>query len=801
MILQTPVQDGKVMQDFELEPLTAGGDHSQKVKAPPAVSGYGSKDCVNLPSSTAVSGMNPPFVKFASVILDVAVDKLLDYGLTADQASVAKRGMRVEVPVKGHLRMGYLYSIKDTPDFPKVQGINRFVVESELITEDLFELAIWMSKYYCVTLRETFQMMLPAVIRKETSHKQQLFVMRGKTREELKEHCENIRNQSSSQAAVLDVMLQVKKGILLSELLEQTGGSRSPVNTLAKNGWLHVDIVRVDRSPLINEEYFQTKPKVLNPEQAQALSSIQKTLHDKRFATHLLYGVTGSGKTEVYLQAIDAALKLGRATLMLVPEISLTTQTIERFRSRFEGKIAILHHRLSQGERFDEWHKIRRGEAQIVIGARSAVFSPIQHLGLIIVDEEHEHSYKQSESAPCYHARDIAVMRGKMTNSAVILGSATPCLESFHNASKGKYTLNTLNKRADIASIPSFTIVDMQREFERNKGYTNFSEPLLQGIKERQAKGQQTILFLNRRGYHTTLLCQGCGQSVGCAHCAVSLTFHLGHNHLACHLCGYTVAPPPTDCPGCRKGQTMKFRGVGTEQIQKALHAIFPDIRTIRIDADSTKHKGSQQKLLRDFGSGKADLLIGTQMIAKGLHFPEVTLVGVLNGDAGLTIPDFRASETTFQLITQVAGRAGRGQSKGEVIVQTSSPTNSTIMLAASQDYAKFYEEEMKVREMFGYPPFSSLAKLTFSGPSETETRQIAERFRQQLTQYLPQDFTIHPVIPSGHAKIKDKFRFQLLLRGPNIYPMAQAIHKAREQMLIPKRVHVLVDINPTSTF
>lgn len=745
--------------------------------------------------------MSQPFCKYASVILDVAVDKLLDYGLTDDQASIAKRGMRVEVPVKGHLRTGYLYAIKDKPDFPKVQGIARLTGESELITEDLFELAIWMSKYYCVTLRETFQMMLPAVIRKDTSHKQQLFVMRGKTREELREYCEKIRNQSSPQAAVLDVMLQVKKGILLSELLEQTGGSRSPVNTLAKNGWLHVDIVRIDRSPLINEEYFQTKPKVLNSEQAQALASIQASLHGKRFATHLLYGVTGSGKTEVYLQAIDTALKLGYGTLMLVPEISLTTQTIERFRSRFEGKIAILHHRLSQGERFDEWHKIRRGDAQIVIGARSAVFSPIQRLGLIIVDEEHEHSYKQSESAPCYHARDIAVMRGKMTNSAVILGSATPCLESFHNAAKGKYILNTLNRRADAASIPAFTIIDMQKEYEKAKGYTNFSDQLLQGIKDRQQKGQQTILFLNRRGYHTTLLCQGCGQSVCCAHCAVSLTFHLGHNHLACHLCGYTISPPPSECPLCRKGQTMKFRGVGTEQIQKALHAIFPDIRTIRIDADSTKHKGSQQKLLRDFGAGKADLLIGTQMIAKGLHFPEVTLVGVLNGDAGLTIPDFRASETTFQLITQVAGRAGRGRSKGEVIVQTSSPTNSTIMLAASQDYEKFYQEEMNIREMFGYPPFSCLTKLTFSGPSEIETRQVAEKFRQYIAQSLPQEFAIHPVIPSGHAKIKDKFRFQLLLRGPGVYPMTQAIQIARNQIILPKAVFLLIDVNPTSTF
>jgi primosomal protein N' (replication factor Y) (superfamily II helicase) len=750
-------------------------------------------------SSERIAGdpMTTPFLKYASVVLDVSVDKLLDYGLTPEQASIAKKGMRVEVPVRGHLRTGYIFAIKDTPDFPRVQGIKRFMAESEFITPDLFELAVWMSKYYGATLRETFQMILPAIVRAETSHKQQLFVMRAQTREQLREHCEKIRNRSSAQAAVLDVMLQVKKGILLSELLEQTGGSRSPVDTLAKNGFLHVDIVRIDRSPLVNEEYFQTKPKQLNSEQTEALKKIKGSIEADRFETHLLHGVTGSGKTEIYLQAIDAILKRGKAAIMLVPEISLTPQTIERFRSRFEGKIAILHHRLSKGERFDEWYKIHRGEAQIVIGARSAVFSPVQNLGLIIVDEEHEHSYKQSESAPCYHARDVAVMRGKISSSTVILGSATPSLESFYNASKEKYCLSPLRQRADAASIPQFTIVDMKKEYEKAKGYTSFSDLLLKGIKERQEKGQQTILFLNRRGYHTTLLCQGCSQAVRCNHCDVALTFHLGHNQLACHLCGFTLSPPLVECPSCKKAQMMKFRGVGTEQIQKALHAVFPDIRTLRMDADTTKHKGSQQKILRDFGSGKADVLIGTQMIAKGLHFPEVTLVGVLNSDASLNIPDFRASETVFQLITQVAGRAGRGKVQGEVIVQTLMPDNSTIELAASQNFLKFYEEEIGVREMYGYPPFSSLVKLTFSGTDEKTTRQAAENVRQQIAAFLPKTFEIHPVVPSGHAKIKDKFRFQLLLRGPSIFPMVHAISKVER----PKAVSMLVDVNPTSTF
>jgi primosomal protein N' (replication factor Y) len=741
------------------------------------------------------------FAKYAAIVLDVSIDKWLDYGLSSDQIVHAKRGIRVEVPVRGRLCQGYIMEIKEKTEVPHVKGIARILSETDLITEELFELALWMSRYYCAPLRQVFKAILPAIVRKETKHKQQWFVMRGKTREQLKTLCEQIRGKHPAQAEVLDVMLKVKKGILLSELLEKTQGSRSPIDTLAKKGYLILDIVRVNRSPLINEQYFQTKPKQLNEEQDAALKKMTATLQENRFETHLLHGVTGSGKTEVYLQAIDKALSLHRGVIMLVPEISLTAQTIERFRSRFEGKIAILHHQLSAGERFDEWHKIRRGEAEIVIGARSAIFSPVQNLGLIIVDEEHEHSYKQSEEAPCYHARDVAVMRGKMSEAAVILGSATPSLESYYNASTGKYTLSPLLKRADAAHLPTFTIIDMKVEFEKAKGYTNFSSQLLNGIKNRQSKGEQVILFLNRRGYHTTLLCPSCGKAVRCQHCDISLTFHLGENCLSCHLCGFRLAPPPAHCPLCQNSHPLKFRGVGTEQVEKALHAILPEVRTLRIDADTTRHKGSHQKLLRQFGTGKADVLIGTQMIAKGLHFPEVTLVGVLNSDAGLNIPDFRAAETVFQLITQVAGRAGRGRLNGEVIVQTCMPDNATIQLAAKQDFSTFYFEETAARKIFGYPPFSHLVKLTFSGPHPDQVRAWGEEMRIQLLRVLPPLFEINALIPAGYPKIKDQYRFQLLIRGPHIYPIAKGIDQVRGMRLLPREMNLLVDINPTSTF
>jgi primosomal protein N' (replication factor Y) len=741
------------------------------------------------------------FVGYASVILDVALDKSLDYGITPDQSLGAHPGVRVEVEVRGHLRSGYILEIKDQPAFSPVKALTRILSEAPLVSKDLFELSVWMSRYYCAPLRDIFRLILPGAVRKIMAPKEQLYVVRGKTREELRKACIEMREKKPSQANVLEAMLSVKKGILLSALLEEAKCSRSSVDSLAKQGLLILDIVRIDRSPLVNEEYFPTKAKQLNEEQASALEKINKSLNDNRFETHLLYGITGSGKTEVYLQAIENGLRLGKGTIMLVPEISLTAQTIERFRGRFKEKIAILHHRLSDGERNDEWHHIREGTAKIVIGARSAIFSPVVNLGLIIVDEEHESSYKQNELSPCYHARDVAVMRGKITGSAVILGSATPSLETYFNAKKGKYILSPLLSRANAASIPEVTIVDMKREFEKNKGFTNFSDLLLTGIKKRREIGEQTILFLNRRGYHTVLNCPNCSQSVKCKRCEIPMTFHLGDNSLDCHLCASRIYPPPRECPACKGAQPLKFRGVGTELIETSLHAIFPGIRTLRIDADTTKHKGSHQKLLRDFGTGKADVLIGTQMIAKGLHFPEVTLVGVLNSDASLNIPDFRASETVFQLITQVAGRSGRGFRKGEVILQSSLPDNATIQYASKQDYQAFYEDEIGVRELFHYPPFMRLAKLMFSGPNAETTREAAEEMRGRLANHLPANFELNPVIPCGYAKIKDNYRFQFLLRAPAMHPLNRALNATYETYRLPTKVKMNIDVDPTSTF
>lgn len=722
---------------------------------------------------------------YAAIILELAIHKTLDYRIPEKLENQVLRGSRVSVAVRGAVRTGYVFAIKDRPEVENVQPILGLLSPHPLLTAQLFDLAVWIASYYCSPLSAVLKTMLPSSIRGKAQEREQLYVLRAKTRDELAQICAKMRAKSPKQAAILDSMLQVKKGMLLTELLEKSGASKAAVKALEAKKLLTLDIVRIDRSPFLNEQYVKSKSKALTEEQQRALEKIEQ-----KFQTHLIHGVTGSGKTEIYLQAIEKALKNHLGAIMLVPEISLTPQTVQRFRSRFEDQIAVLHHRLSHGERHDEWHRIYRGEARIVIGARSAVFCPVHNLGIIVVDEEHEGSYKQSESSPCYSARDVAVMRGKLANCPVLLGSATPSLESYYNATNGKYILSSLKFRADSAAMPNIRVVPLEG---------TFSQPLIEAIRRRYREGEQTILFLNRRGYHTTLLCSSCKTIIECSHCDVALTFHKEEKRLSCHLCGYHL-PPPSKCPKCQH-TTMKFRGIGTQQVQKALHAIFPDIRTLRIDADTTKHKGSHQKLLREFGCGKADVLIGTQMIAKGLHFPQVTLVGIMNSDGALNIPDFRASETVFQLLTQVAGRAGRGALAGEVIVQTMLPDNRTIQLATEQDYETFYAEEMQVRHLFQYPPYTQMAKILFTGPCEKLVEEIASTFRQSTLQRLPASFEVFPLLPAGYAKIKDHYRYQFIIRGLKGLLLSRVLEETRKEVRVSSSMKLLIDINPHTTF
>lgn len=722
--------------------------------------------------------------QFAAVFVDVALDKPLDYAIPPELSAQAIVGARVEVTLQKRVCTGTITALKTTSEWKKTAPIRQ--VFPDAIPPDLLTLGLWISQYYSAPFFKVAKLLLPPPIRKGMKEKLQLFVKPLLSRPELAKIC---ANQRGGKAKILECLLQNPKGILLTELLEKAQSSRSPVDSLAKSNIVSLSPIAIDRSVLDEHDFFPTKPKTLNPEQQTALDTILPTL--SHFAVHLLHGVTGSGKTEVYLQAIDATLAQGKSALFLVPEIALTSQTIERLRSRFQEKVAVLHHRLSAGERRDTWQKIKDGTLSLVVGPRSALFSPIKNLGLIIVDEEHDGAYKQTDDIPCYQARDVAVMRGKFSNATVILGSATPSLESYTNALLGKYTLSTLSIRADNAYLPTIRIIDMRPEF--SKGYSLFSEQLLQAIKQRIDIGEQTLLFLNRRGYNTSAVCEACAQALTCPHCSISLTFHKGNNLLNCHLCGYELLPP-RQCPSCKIEGAFKFKGAGTEQVERTLHAIFPQIRTLRLDADTTRHKGSHDKLFKQFRAGKADVLIGTQMIAKGLHFPSVTLVGVLNTDAALHIPDFRAAEQTFQLITQVAGRSGRSSLKGEVFLQTQLPNHPTIVHASRLDYLSFYNEEIESRKLFNFPPSCHLVKLIFSGKNEQETLQTAQSLRAQLIPQLPPDCQLHPVVPCGYAKIKDLFRFQCLIKAPSTRPITDLLSKLRKSPL-------LIDVDPLSTY
>src|ERR1700722_11377232 len=517
-------------------------------------------------------------MSIAEVILDDALNRSLDYKIPLNMIGKVQTGTRVKVPVRNSERHGTVVGIKESSPFPKLLEIAEMASGKTHVTEELFQLAEWIAEYYCAPLRKVLKTILPPSVRGKAKAKEQLMVKPALSIPQIKSLCEELRRTHPPQASVLDCLLTFPKGILLSKLLETAKTSKSPIDTLVKQKVLLCQKVQIDRSPLVDEEYFPTKPKRLNEEQQETLEKIQESLNKHRFEVRLIHGVTGSGKTEIYLQAIDHALGLGKGVVFLVPEIALTSQMIERLKSRFQEKIAILHYRLSQGERHDAWHQMRKGLASIAIGARSAVFSPIQNLGLIIVDEEHEASYKKTDEAPAYHARDVAVMRGKIASATVLLGSATPSVESYYNVKKGKYQLSVLKHRADHATIPEVTIVDMRAEFAKAKGFILFSDALLSAIKQRAEVGEQTMLFLNRRGYHTAQMCTHCLQTLQCSQCDVNLTFHLGDNVLACHLCDYRLSPPPRECPKCKKEGSLKFKGAGTELVERTLHAFLPEI-------------------------------------------------------------------------------------------------------------------------------------------------------------------------------------------------------------------------------
>ncbi len=610
-------------------------------------------------------------------------------------------------------------------------------------------------------------------------------------------HQPNPKPFTEAQARIVETLLNGAGEISFTDLIEQAETGASAINTLAKRGIVEVFVQEVRRDPLDKVDLPELLNLTLTDKQESVLSEITAAIEIGKYKAFLLHGVTGSGKTEVYIRAMRTTLDAGKSALMLVPEIALTPVFSRRLRAVFGDEVAILHSNLSTGERFDEWRRLRSGAARIAIGTRSAVFAPLQNIGLIVVDEEHDSSYRQHES-PFYHGRDVAIVRANYANAVVVLGSATPALESFHNAHNGKYTYLTLPNRVGNRPLAAAELVDMRGVFKQ-AGNTDsiFSTRLVEAIEETHSRGEQSIILLNRRGFSQFVLCRSCGETIRCHNCDITLTFHRREGKLVCHYCNHREKTPHK-CPAC-EGKFLYFMGEGTEQIEDILKRKFSALRIARIDRDTTGRRKLFEETLMQFSRGEIDMLVGTQMLAKGHDFPNVTLVGVISVDAGLALPDFRAAERTFQLLTQVAGRAGRGELAGRVLIQTFYPEHYALKHAATQNYDNFYDEEIRFRKNLNYPPFVALASILIKHPNYDYCFDNAQILRECLqTANAEKNCIILGPAPAPLARLKNEHRLQILVKARNRAKLREtldfAIHEAQEKLCDLKIINVEID-------
>ena len=705
--------------------------------------------------------------------------------------------------------LGVVTAVLSESPHSNLREIIKIVGAQALVTPPILKLVRWIAEYYCCAPEIAMKAVLPDAVRKEEEGWRERLYVRA-----LPQHGE--LPKLTKRQEDLWAIIEEWRELPLQEFLRLAGTTSGTIRKLEDKGLVSIAPQISERDPYAKEHILPTNPLELNNEQLVALNNIVKSIDclnspvnstDKNKGNHvfLLHGVTGSGKTEVYLQAIAHALEQGKGAIVLVPEISLTPQTVERFKARFshgplQTLVAVLHSHLSSGERHDEWHKIRQGRARIVIGARSAVFAPVDPLGLVIVDEEHEHSYKQEE-APRYNARDLAVVRGKQEGAVVVLGSATPCMESYYNVQRKKYFLLSLTERADEKNMPIVRIVDMRNASSKGKGISIFSPQLHEAILQRLEKKEQVMLFLNRRGWSSSLQCPECGFVAECPNCSVSLTYHRSAQKLMCHICGH-IDSAPSKCPEQNCGNaSIRYSGLGTEKVEAALDKNFPAARVKRMDSDTLKRKEDYRRILGDFRSGKIDILVGTQMIAKGLHFPNVTLVGIIHADLSLHIPDFRAGERTFQLLTQVAGRAGRGDVEGEVYVQSFTPFHPAIQYARRHDYIGFYDQEIEFRQELHYPPVGRVALLTLRGRSEDRVRFFADHLRKEMDLLAIQlgDIVVAGPAPAPLLRAENFYRYQIMIRTPRMPQLSRQLSTKFDSLKIPEDLRLIIDIDPVS--
>ncbi len=800
-------------------------------------------------------------MKVASIVVDVPAmqtDRLFDYIVPKKWMDIIQPGMRVVVPFGPRKVQGFVMEIGETSEVDKLKEIYSVMDLSPVLNRELLQLGYWLTERTLSFMISSLLVMLPAAMRAkyekeiklldsemidqlspdiktcfevndtvswdmvEKSHSLHLFqkgIQQGlleviyKVRDratkkterhikpilqtkEIEELLENLPVQAVKQKDVLIYFSKNPKSIEVKKLINMVGCTESSIKALIQKGVLKQEYVESYRDPFEHHHFKMTKPLPLTEEQRKVITPILTSVEEEFHKVYLMYGVTGSGKTEVYMQSIEAVLKKGKQAIVLVPEISLTPQMVNRFKGRFGSQVAVLHSGLGTGEKYDEWRKIQRNEVSLVVGARSAIFAPFENLGIIIIDEEHETSYKQEEN-PRYHAKDVAIFRGEYHQCPVVLGSATPTLESFARASKNVYELLSLKERVNEQPLPSVEIIDMREEL-KNGNRSMFSSSLFEKLTERVERNEQSVLLLNRRGYSSFVMCRDCGFVMNCPHCDISLTYHRSTHSLKCHYCAYEIGMPHS-CPEC-DSQHIRFFGTGTQKVEEELTKILPHARVIRMDVDTTSKKGAHEKLLTEFGEGKADILLGTQMIAKGLDFPRVTLVGVLTADTMLHLPDFRASEKTFQLLTQVSGRAGRHTLPGEVVVQTYTPEHYSIQLASQHNYDAFYQSEMMLRKMRSYPPFYYMALLTISHPELTKVIEVSEKITSYLRKNLSKNTIVLGPVASPIPRIKDRYRYQCMIKyklEPELTTILKQILIRYQKEISGQGLNLSFDLNP----
>jgi primosomal protein N' (replication factor Y) (superfamily II helicase) len=732
-------------------------------------------------------------------------DKVLHYRVPESMRPTVAVGSLVRIPIVSTHRLGVVGSIGAPKDFPlnRLKLISQVMYPFPALTPDLLELARWMASYYAAPVDAIIEGMIPAAVRRGAGIRQEtlLSVVKRLDGEESAALARRAPAQARLHAFLAQQFRPQRKGLVLARVK----ASAETVRALVERGLIREELRRVERVAYSDEwskaEGVASEPHKANPEQAAAVASLQASLATGKFGVSLLHGVTGSGKTEVYLRAIDSALREGGGVIMLVPEVALTPQAVSRLRSRLEAispglKCVVWHSHLGEGERFDGWMALASGESRVVVGARSAVFAPVRNLRLIVVDEEHEPAYKQDET-PRYHGRDVAVMRAKLDAALCVLGSATPSLESYANARAGRYGLLQLTRRVDSRSLPRIEVVDMRIEVARQRGPATLSRTLVDAMHARFERREQTILFINRRGYSSSMQCRKCGRVEECPHCSVAMTYHRTDETLRCHLCG-EQRNAPVRCPKCG-APDIRWRGLGTQRVDEAVRRVLPRARVERMDSDTMVKKNRFREILGEFRQGRIDVLVGTQMIGKGLDFPNVTLVGLVDADLSMHIPDFRANERTFQLLVQVAGRSGRGDRSGEVVVQTFTPNAEAIQFSRQADYAGFADGELAVRREYGYPPHRHLIRHLFRGPNPDKLKFFTEQWAKRAAAVLGARAELRGPSPAPIEKIRDEYRWQLWYFTGHVTRIIGELSRLRDEFEWPEDIAQVLDVDPVN--